>query len=816
MTWSNYLDVRAQLEGVGLVLKDELQVDLPRDKFARCKVSGGDGERRGWYKLFTVGDLLTGAYGIWSATDPQSFKVSLPSSDRKKLTADEWEAIKAKQKADAARAEAARAREIEAAAIKAGRWWRKLADSGESGYMEKKGFDATELFGARVSKAGNLVVPAQDGSGKTWGLQVIFPSKAKGPRGERDKDFVPVGFAKKGHFFQIGLVQRGGVVLLCEGFATGASLRKATGLPVVVAFDAGNLLPVAQALHKAHKRDIRILICADDDYLTDAETGKNPGRDAAATASMAVEGAVVWPIFPGERPVARKGPTDFNDLHVHPDGGLRMVAAQVEAALVSAEWRVSKRTRAAGMAPQGGGESAATGQGGGNQDRRAQSIMPLDELVDRFVPLDDGTGKYVFDLWTNKIASRDQMICLLPAGVRGDDIKRHPTYIERGAFFLDQVGFDPTGADGMVKLNTWRGWPMQPAAGTCERLLELIEYLCSAEDNAREVYQWLLKWMAYPLQHPGAKMSSAVIMHGPQGTGKSTVFQCLAKIYGDYATVLNQRGLEDKFNADWVDSKLFILAEEVVTRAEMWHIKNELKELVTGEWIRVNPKNIAAYRQRNQVNIAYNSNENQPLPLDNDDRRHCVIYTPPALGEDYYDEVFLEIEAGGVAAFYDYLIKLDLAGFHPKKRPPMTESKRALIALSSPSEQRFVLDWVSGDLGLPVCPALSTDVYAAYLKWCKSRGESRPRPDNQFHGAVSRLAGWEKKKARLQAGLNLHATSTEARHILLPPSNAIGKDHRRPGENFPDGTSDQTWITSCALDFQTALRDETTIRRAFG
>ncbi|MFK5283741.1 primase-helicase family protein, partial [Lacticaseibacillus paracasei] len=80
---------------------------------------------------------------------------------------------------------------------------------------------------------------------------------------------------------------------------------------------------------------------------------------------------------------------------------------------------------------------------------------------------------------------------------------------------------------------------------------------------------------------------------------------------------LNQRGLEDKFNSDWSDSKLFILAEEVVTRAEMWHIKNELKELVTGEWIRINPKNIAAYRQRNQVNICYMSNENQPLPLDN-------------------------------------------------------------------------------------------------------------------------------------------------------------------------------------------------------
>lgn len=60
--------------------------------------------------------------------------------------------------------------------------------------------------------------------------------------------------------------------------------------------------------------------------------------------------------------------------------------------------------------------------------------------MERFVPLYDGTGKYVFDLWTNKVVMRDQMIALLPAKVRGDDIKQHPVWIERGAYFLDEVG----------------------------------------------------------------------------------------------------------------------------------------------------------------------------------------------------------------------------------------------------------------------------------------------------------------------------------------------------------------------------------------
>jgi len=426
--------------------------------------------------------------------------------------------------------------------------------------------------------------------------------------------------------------------------------------------------------------------------------------------------------------------------------------------------------------------------------------MALEDLVQRFVPLDDGTGEFVWDHWTRKIARKTQMISLLPAGVRGDDIKRDPTWITRGAYYLDQVGFDPSGRDPGVRLNTWRGWPMQPQSGCCELLLELLYYLCSADEDANTLYNWVLNWMAYPLQNPGAKMHSAVIMHGPQGTGKSTIFQTLAKIYGDYSTVLNQRALEDKFNSDWSDSKLFILAEEVVNRAEMWHIKGELKELVTGEWLRINPKNVAAYRQRNQVNVAYLSNENQPLPLDNDDRRHCVIYTPTEQGEAYYDAIQIELEAGGVAAFYDYLLHRDMSGFHPRKRPPMTKAKQDLMYLSAPSESRFIADWIAGDTHLPFCPCLSTDLYAGYLKWCRLHGEFRPRPDNHFHSTLRHMPGWSKHKTRIYR--SLLSNESESKPVIHPPDKLL-IEH---GCSNPPETKPIRWITECVFRFSEALR----------
>lgn len=779
MGWSNFDDVLGQMQAFGLDIEAH---DVVVGTRRRCRAKDGGREKRGWFQLYELpkadgsGLLIVGSFGAFWGAENVVQKVELPSKERKAFSPEQMDALKARIAADKKKAEAEAQRRADEAARHADYAWRKCVEGSrdQSEYLKRKGI---ETHGGRFSPGGNFVIPMQDPERRTYGLQVIYPAKKNG----RDKDFWPAGLAKKGHFFLIGGIPDR-LLLIAEGFATAASLHQATKLPVAVAFDAGNLLPVAKNLLAKYKR-AKILICADDDYLTEG----NPGVTHARNAAMAVEGEVVFPVFTDARPTDTKGPTDFNDLHLLE--GQHLVTQQIEATITALGW--SATTAARGCAGQpGGGEQG--------ERRQAQSVMYLDDVVERFVPLDDGTGEYVFDTWTNKVAKRTQMIALLAAGVRGDDIKRHPVWITRGAYYLDQVGFDPSGKDSAVKLNTWRGWPTKPQAGECEKLLETLWYLCGKEDNQEEVYNWILNWMAYPLQNPGAKMASAIIMHGPQGTGKSSVFQTLAKIYGDYSTVLNQRGLEDKFNSDWSDSKLFILAEEVVTRAEMWHIKNELKELVTGEWIRINPKNIAAYRQRNQVNIAYLSNENQPLPLDNDDRRHLVVYTPPAMSEEYYDALYLELDNNGPAAFYDFLLRRDITGFHPKKRPPMTQAKKNLVALSQASEIRFVNDWITGDWILPICPCLSSDLYAAYLKWCRINGESRPRPSNQFFGAVTHQQGWEKKKARYYPSEG--ATSTEIKPIVFPPVHVL-----QQYETENTGKSEPVWLGECVRRFSDAI-----------
>ena len=782
MSWSNYDDVLNELRSHGFLISH-----LQLDKMQRPKRQ--DHDQRGWYILREITldsgeQAIIGSYGYFEGAEGYKYKISPGRGNP--LSKEQRDAIKAQHAAAVKKAAAEQARIAAEAAKKAAGVWAIYVPEGESDYLKRKGVLS---HGLRFNPSGNgtLAIPMQDVHSAIHGLQIIRGKNRR--QNQREKDYWPHGLNKKGHFYLIGGAPKT-VLLIAEGYATAATLHEATGYPVAVAFDAYNLLPVAQALHKRYPT-VRKLICADDDYLT----AGNPGCKAAEAAAIAVGGAWVKPVFPFDR--EGKKLTDFNDLANFHSCSNSTVLVQIEDKLTELGW--GKDAKPAARHPQ---------MGGGGERQSAVSIMELDEAVYRFIPLDDGTGKYLFDTRTNKIALKDQMIALLPAGVRWDDVKRHPEWINRGAYYLDEIGFDPTENDARVKLNTWTGWEMKPKQGVCDRLLETLEYLCSKEQNSDEVLWWILKWMAYPLQNPGAKMLSAIILHGPQGTGKSLIFRTLAAIYGKYATVIGNRGIEDKFNADWADSKLFILAEEVATSADKWQIKNELKELVTGETVRVNPKNIAAYSQKNQMNLAFLSNEDMPLPIENDDRRHLVIYTPPCLPEQHYTEALIERDNGGIEAFYHFLMNIDLTGFNRYSKPPGTVAKDNLIKLSLPSDKRFIHEWMDGETEWPCCPCLSMDLYKAYITWCKRNGETRPRPSNQFLGMVNNMVGWESGLKRVYDNVNFTG-ETRPKRVVIPPRliqkiiNGQKNTIALYAEKSPAETESQ-WITGFLIDFMNA------------
>lgn len=206
------------------------------------------------------------------------------------------------------------------AAEEAARQWSQARESGESGYLSRK---AVRGYGVRYAPDGWLLIPMRDAAGRLWNVQRIAPAAPKdGP----EKLFLKGG-RKAGLWHWCGDPANAPALLIAEGYATAASVHEATGRPVAVAFDAGNLAHVARALRKLH-RAAPILICADDDRDTEKRTGRNPGREKAAAAAEAVRGAAIWP------DALPEGGSDFNDMANH--AGQDAVRERIEAALAEA------------------------------------------------------------------------------------------------------------------------------------------------------------------------------------------------------------------------------------------------------------------------------------------------------------------------------------------------------------------------------------------------------------------------------------------------------------------------------------------------
>ena len=797
MAASNFDDVLGQLRDAGLIV-DELRVGTARP--VRCRVDG-DREKRGWYRLHELttdrGDLLiVGSFGVWHGNDNTARKVELRKIE---ISAEQRVALKKRMAEDRRQAEQSRRAEAARAAVRASRAWSACAAATEHEYLDRKRVGAFDL---RVSPQGALVIPMCDAAGKIHGLQIIRSAASAKIHRRPEKEFWPAGLAKKGHFHLLGVPD--GLILIAEGYATGASLHQATGHPVAVAFDAGSLAPVSAALRKRYPR-ARVLVCGDDDAFakcvgcearlvldehpdTCPSCGQpharvNTGRSAASAVALEHGEHAAWlvPEFADED--ARRAKflergiklTDFNDLQCVETSA--RVRDQVEAALRQLGW-----DRSLQRAP-----TTSTGAGGD----KLRPIQSFDEIRQRFAFVYAHSGA-VFDRKEHLLMSLSDM---RDACVRRDIHRAWMEDPERDIVRIEQVGFDPGGSDPRVTCNLFGGWPTTPAAGKCDRLLDLLRFLCSAEPNAEALYQWVLRWIALPIQHPGAKMKTTLVLHGGQGAGKNLFFEAIMRIYGKYGDVIDQSAIEDKFN-DWASRKLFLIADEVVARSDLFHVKNRLKAFITGDRIRINPKNFAAYWEANHVNLVFLSNEIMPVVLEEDDRRHCVIHTPPKLEKEYYDAVLREIAEGGVEALHDHLLGLDLGDFGPSSLPPLTVAKVELIDLAKDSPERFFDALVAKEIrGLEPMIGLSEDWHEIYKLWCRRVG-LRAAPCPRFVRKLRELRGVVSRKKRYRfAGYD--ASRPDPQHAFM----FLGDG------TCPDGEDEKRWLAQQQVELAGQLAD---------
>lgn len=375
MSILSHNDVIAQfcdaMRAAGLIVNaSDIVTDSP--KFQRCKSEKDRGARKnGYYKLWLDG-RPAGVFGIWSTGESHTWSADTGAAP---MSAEEQAKLRAQMK----RKQAERAAEIKEgqnkAAERAKKIWDKAVPADASHpYLARKGVNA---HGLRVGKwwkwdgetgkpyvacENALLVPMYGLKRDIRSLQAIFPGKVEIYGDLRDKDYLSSG-ERLGVFHVLGRPQEidgRKVVIVAEGYATGASIHEATGHCVLVAFDTNNLLPTAQVFRDKYPEAV-IVFAADNDQFTVVPIN-NPGVHYARKAAAAVGGLVAIPQFDD----LDGKPTDFNDLAEREGAGA--VEAWINAALYSAEHEPMHELKEDSADAQ----DAYTGKQGG-----AYAAMPL-------------------------------------------------------------------------------------------------------------------------------------------------------------------------------------------------------------------------------------------------------------------------------------------------------------------------------------------------------------------------------------------------------------------------------------------------------
>lgn len=262
---------RETIRGAGLVPPDEVEAD---GKLRRFSSNGKKADDAGWY-LFHGDGIPAGSFGCWRTGFHQTWRADIGRN----LSIAEEAAHRAKVEAMRRDREAEETRRRAEAAQKAVTIWQEAKPAPENHpYLSAK-----QIKPQGVKQYGDaLVIPMRAG-GELHSLQFIGP--------DGDKRFLSGGRVA-GCYFSIGNTKGAVALAICEGFATGASIHEATGYPVAVAFNAGNLKAVAQAMREKFP-DLPLILCADDDHQTEG----NPGLTKATEAAQAVGGLLAVPDF---------------------------------------------------------------------------------------------------------------------------------------------------------------------------------------------------------------------------------------------------------------------------------------------------------------------------------------------------------------------------------------------------------------------------------------------------------------------------------------------------------------------------------------
>lgn len=241
--------------------------------------------------------------------------------------------------------------------------------------------------------------------------------------------------------------------------------------------------------------------------------------------------------------------------------------------------------------------------------------------------------------------------------------------------------------DGMAWFNIYRPNILEPVKGDITPFMEHMNFLFPYKPE-RDI---VLQWLAYTVQYPENKIRWVLLIQGNEGTGKSYLGEMMCVILGEYNVhIISNDILHEKYTGCFKRAKLIVVPEIMDNKKEQRDLMNKLKPIITDSKITIREMYKDPYTQRNLFNLLMFTNHDDAIPLNQGNRRFCIIASPAIQKEQEYYETLFQWTIDNASALLYYFLQYDVSGFHPNGQPPETKGKQIMVENSKSDLQKWI------------------------------------------------------------------------------------------------------------------------------
>jgi len=218
------------------------------------------------------------------------------------------------------------------------------------------------------------------------------------------------------------------------------------------------------------------------------------------------------------------------------------------------------------------------------------------------------------------------------------------------------------------------------AEAAVKRIVDHAHFLTSEPTEA----ELLLDFLAYVYQNPGKRVRWAILLFGIQGNGKSFWVELMKGLLGHNAGEVAGTTVSQRFTG-WAANKLFIGIEEIRVPSESkYAVMDKLKPFISNSEVNIEKKGQDDRVVPNFASYMLLTNHDDALPLDDDDRRYCVIETQPRTKanipeQHYFDALFSVLDHHIEAVAHYFASRPVDPKFNPDGRAPETSGKQRMM-----------------------------------------------------------------------------------------------------------------------------------------